>query len=447
MQTSSSLVSDNQSRFGALGSIVLGMWAIAIVVIVGRAIVAPHQNTVFIVFRDAGRQWLSGTDLYSHVGKYLYSPLAAAIFSPFSLLPDAAGAALWRLLIIGLYLSAIVVCFRRLGQRTTANDNERQRTTANDSKRQRTSAGDSERQRSLFFSIAGLLLLPLSIGNMNNGQASLLVIGLILFACAAIETQSWTLAAFLIALATFFKIYPLVIGLLFAVIYPRPLALRLLLAIVALWLFSLLLQNPRYVLQQYQNWFLCLRADQRRVSGELGRWRDFWLLLRIARIPITTSIYALIQILAGGLVAAGCWWMCRVALWDNRRIIWTAFTFGCLWITLFGPSTEQATYVFLAPSFAMAGAWIWTTDQRRWLPFVVVRCRSLNLGGYCVWFTASYSLLMAADALNAWVPAIRQNNYLHALEPIAALVFAALILAWSMREERSASVRPVFESR
>jgi hypothetical protein len=443
MQTSSPPVSVNRPRLGAPGSIVLAIWAIAILAVVGRSIVAPHQNTVFIVFRDAGRHWLSGTNLYSQVGKYLYSPLAAAVFSLFGFLPDAAGAALWRLLIVGIYLSAVVLCLRRFEQRPTS------------------------------FPVAGLLLLPLSIGSMNNGQASLLVIGLLLFACAAIEAQSWTLAAFLIAFATFFKIYPLVVGLLFAVIYPRPMALRLFLAIVALWLLSLFLQNPRYVLEQYQNWFLCLQADQRRVAGELGSWRDFWLLLRIARIPITTSVYALIQILAGGLVAIGCWWVRRNAtgdserqrttandselqrtllsgnsegqrtemntnertLWDNRRIIWTAFTFGCLWITLFGPSTEQATYVFLAPSFAMGGASIWTTNQHP------------NLGLYRAWFTASYLLLIAADALNAWVPVIRQNNYLHALEPIAALLFASFVLTWSLREERSQSSRPVYELR
>jgi hypothetical protein len=406
MQTSSPLVAVNRPRVRTFGSIVLGIWAIAILAVVGRAILAPHQNTVFTVFRDAGRQWLSGTNLYSQVGKYLYSPLAAAVFSPFAFLPDPAGAALWRLLVVGIYLSAVVLCFRRFGFR-----------------------------RPTFLPVAALLLLPLSIGNINNGQASLLVIGLLLFSCAAIEAQSWTLAAFLIAFATFFKIYPLVIGLLFAVIYPRPMALRLSLAIVALWLLSLLLQNPRYVLQQYQNWFLCLQADQRRVAGELGSWRDFWLLLRVARIPITTSVYALIQILAGGLVAAGCWWVRRFAHWDNRRIIWTAFTFGCLWITLFGPSTEQATYVFLAPSFAMAGASIWTIDQPP------------NPAPYRVWFAASYLLLIAADALNAWVPVIRQNNHLHALEPIAALVFASFVLAWSMREERLRPVRPVYESR
>jgi hypothetical protein len=407
MQTSNPSVSVSPSRPGSFGLLVSGIWGIVILIIIGRSIAAPHQNTVFIVFRDAGRQWLAGTDLYSQVGKYLYSPLAAAIFSPFGLLPDAVGAALWRLLIIGIYLWAFVLCLRRFGPGAAA------------------------------FPIAGLLLLPLSIGNMNNGQASLLVVGLLLFACVAMEAQSWTVGAFLIALAAFFKIYPLVIGLLFAVIYPRQMALRLLLAIVVLWLLSLLLQNPRFVLWQYQNWLLCLGADQRRVAGELGSWRDFWLLLRIARIPITTPVYALIQMLAGGIVAAGCWWMRRSAIWENRRMIWMAFTLGCLWITLFGPSTEQATYIFLAPSFAIAGAAVWTINQRP------------NLALYRVWFTGSYLLLVGADALNAWVPIIRQNNYLHALEPIAALLFTGFVLAWSVREEqmrvRSMPAGPAFE--
>jgi hypothetical protein len=382
-----------------LGSVVLAIWGVVSLAILVRAIVAPRQNTVFIVFRDAGTRWLSGDNLYSQVGKYLYSPLAAAIFSPFALIPDAVGSALWRLLIVGVYLLAFIFWLQRF-------------------------AKDSDGAE--FFPVAMLLLLPLSVGNMNNGQASLLVLGLLLFAGIAIAASRWTAGALLIALATFFKIYPVVVGLLFVVIYPRQLALRLLLSLLGLWLLSLVLQRPGYVLQQYQNWLACLGADQRRVSGELGSWRDFWLLLRIARLPITVPLYALLQVLAGGVAAVFCWWMRRVAFWEEPRVIWTAFTLGCLWITLFGPSTEQATYIFLAPSLAFAGAATWRSGKPG----------DSKLGLYRSWFAASYLLLLGADAVNAWVPAIRQNNYLHAVEPMGALLFTGFVVAWIRREER-----------
>ena len=93
--------------------IVFGLWLAVILGVTIRGLVAPHQNSVFLVFRDAGRAWLAGQPLYSHVGKYLYSPLAAALFSPFALIPDGAASALWRLVTGLAYLIAVVCWFLR----------------------------------------------------------------------------------------------------------------------------------------------------------------------------------------------------------------------------------------------------------------------------------------------------------------------------------------------
>jgi hypothetical protein len=378
--------------------IVFGIWAVATATVVVRAIVAPHQNTVFTVFREAGEAWVNGVNLYSHVGKYLYSPLAAAFFAVFAWVPESMAGALWRLMIVGIYLSSFVFWIRHFGKNLIFGE-----------------------------SLPVFLLLPLSLGNLNNGQASLLVIGLLLGACLAIEARRWSLGALLIAAATFFKIYPLVIGLLLVVIYPWRLGPRLLLSLVAFWLLSLGLQKPQYVLQQYHDWFACLGADQRRVSGGLGTWRDFWLLLRIMRLPISVSGYAGLQALAGAGMAVVCWWMRNVARWEERSLIWMAFTLGCLWITLFGPSTELSTYVFLAPSLAFAGAAIWQSRQSG----------GRQLDALCTWLAATYLLFIVADALNAWVPVIRQNIFLHALQPIAALSFAAFVFVWSIPIDQS----------
>jgi Glycosyltransferase family 87 len=378
--------------------IVLILWALAVFAVVVRAILAPHQNTVFTVFREAGVAWLNGANLYSYVGKYLYSPLAAAFFALFAWLPESIGAGLWRFAIASVYLSSFIFWARHFGSGLIS---------------------------SMYLPL--FLLLPLSLGNLNNGQASLLVIGLLLNACLAIEARKWTLGAFLIAAAAFFKIYPLVIGLLFTVIYPRRLGARLLLSLFVLWLLSLVLQKPPYVLEQYHAWFASLSADQRRVFGALGTWRDFWLLLRIIRVPITVFGYAMLQIAVGGAIAVFCWWARHVKRWQERNLLWMTFTLGCLWITLFGPSTELSTYVFLAPSLAFAVAATWQSRQ-----FDAQRPDAC-----CLWLAATYLLFIAADALNAWVPVIRQNNYLHALQPIAALSFAAAVFAWSVQIEQS----------
>jgi hypothetical protein len=377
------------------------------VVILGvtiRGIVASHQNSVFIVFRDAGRAWVAAQPLYSQVGKYLYSPLAAAFFAPFALLPDWAGSALWRLLTGLTYLVAVFACYRRFDS----------------------SSSSSSSSSSVWVVLGLFLLLPLSIGNLNNGQASPFIIALLVFGCMAALDGRWTLAAGCISFAAFFKIYPLAIGLLLAVIEPRKLSWRLGLGLLIFGALSLVLQRPPYVVEQYRDWWLSLGADQRRVSTELGSWRDVWLLLRILHLPLTVAGYAGLQ--AGAALAAAifCWWRSRT--WDRSAVVWSAFTVGCLWITLFGPSTELATYVFIAPSVALACVGvIWPMIQgrhpRHWFQFLPI---------------AAYTLLLLAEALNAWVPVIRQNTYLHAIQPVAALLFLGFVVGW-----KPAPTRPV----
>ena len=395
----------NNSRRAAF--IVIGLWLAVILGVTIRGMVAPHQNSVFLVFRDAGRAWLAGQPLYSHVGKYLYSPLAAALFAPFALVPDWAASAVWRLATGLAYLSAVICWFGRY---------------------QSYSSSSSSSSSSVPTILGLALLLPLSIGNLNNGQASPLIIALLICGCLAALDKRWTLAAGCIAIATFFKIYPLAIGLLLAVIEPRKLTWRLILGVLILGILSLVLQRPEYVISQYGDWWRSLGADQRRVSTELGSWRDAWLLLRIAHVPITVGVYAILQAAAALAAASYCWW--RSKHWNRAAVIWSAFSAGCLWITLFGPSTELATYIFLAPVVAFACAKVLTPVIQRREPFGWLQFLSVG----------AYGLLLLAEALNAWVPVIRQNNYLHAIQPVAALLFLGFILCWNPLKSEASDI-------
>ena len=400
--------------------IVFGLWLAVILGVTMRGLVAPHQNSVFLVFRDAGRAWLAGQPLYSHVGKYLYSPLAAALFSPFALIPDGAASALWRLVTGLAYLIAIVCWFRRYTVSYSYS-----------------SSSSSSSSSSAFFSAFSVwptvcalaLLLPLSIGNLNNGQASPLIIALLICGCLAALDERWTLTAACISIAAFFKIYPLAIGLLLAVIEPRKLGWRLVLGILIFGILSLVLQRPDYVINQYGDWWRSLGADQRRISTQLGSWRDAWLLLRIAHVPITVGAYAVLQAATAIAAAVFCWW--RSKHWNRAAVIWSAFSVGCLWITLFGPSTELATYIFLAPAVAFACAQTLLPVIQKRQPF----------GWFQFLPLAAYGLLLLAEALNAWVPVIRQNNYLHAIQPVAALLFLGFTLCWNPLKSEPSNTR------
>src|SRR5208337_186432 len=82
--------------------------------------------------------------------------------------------------------------------------------------------------------IVYLLLLPLALGNLDVGQSNPLVVGQLMFAIAAVRVERWNIAALCVAIPTFFKIYPLAVGMLICVIAPRRFVWRLLVALLFL---------------------------------------------------------------------------------------------------------------------------------------------------------------------------------------------------------------------
>src|SRR5262249_8060013 len=125
---------------------------------------------------------------------YRYSPLVTVLFVPFSLLPDALGGVLWRLLNAAVYLGGMAWWARvGLPGRLTRH------------------------QRAVLF----LLTVPLAGGRLNNGQSHALVIGLLFCAVAGVNTGRWSLAALCAALAALLKVYPVAVALLLAVAAPR----------------------------------------------------------------------------------------------------------------------------------------------------------------------------------------------------------------------------------
>ena len=228
----------NNWRRAAL--IVIGLWLAVIFGVTIRGMAAPHQNSVFLVFRDAGRAWLAGQPLYSHVGKYLYSPLAAAFFAPFALMPDWAASGIWHLGTGLAYLFAVFCWFGRYNGRDELLLIRR----GGGGTKSGVDRRPDERELVSTGTVALALLLPLSIGNLNNGQASPLIIALLICGCLAALDERWTLAAACISIAAYFKIYPLAIGLLLAVVEPRKLSWRLILGVLILGILSLVLQRP-----------------------------------------------------------------------------------------------------------------------------------------------------------------------------------------------------------
>ena len=380
----------------ALALFAWGAWGLALIVIFVRVWFKPGSHSVFTVFRQAGAHWMKAESLYGQAGtwqgsKFLYSPLAAAAFAPFSLLPENIAGVAWRL-IGGAALMAAAYAISRIVW-----------------------AGPSVSWKRS----AGLLaLLPVSLSNLNNGQANPLVLGLILFSVVSLLTERWFLCALCLGIVGYFKLYPLALGLLLAVVFPRRLPWRLLIAVTGLFVLSLLLQHPSYVISQYADWMAHLGELRRRSAGEFGRWRDAYFLLRTAHVPITPRLWVVAEVITGIGAGAFCVWGVYRG-WQAGRRVFAATGLGCVWMVLFGPASEAASYMLLAPAMIYGVLQSWTRPLSPAIRFGM---------------TAAYGGLVLADICDSWLRLKGYSVYALSLQPIVASIFLVTAIAWLLAD-------------
>jgi hypothetical protein len=358
------------------------VWTAAFAIVAVRVAVGGSRNDLFPTYQQAGIAWAHGQPLYRTHQGFIYTPPIAAFFTLLAWVPPDLGAALWRLLNVIALLAAALWWFRR--NETNA---------------------DADRQ-GLFL----LLLFPISLGNLNNGQVNPSMIALLISAVLLAKTRRWTLSALCVTVAAYFKVYPLAVGLLLAVIYPKEFSWRLLLALTGTGLLSLVFQHPDYVIEQYRRWFESRRTDPRRYDIDMAP-RDLWMLTRAFHLPLTETLYAVIQTAAAGALAFVCGWG-RFHHWPEERLLHAALLLGCSWMLLLGPSTESATYVLLAPVLVYA---LFTAARHPiWMRSLVI---------------ASYATLLLGLALNSFLH-LKKNVYLKSVQPFGALLFLVYACAW-----------------
>jgi hypothetical protein len=317
--------------------------------------------------------------------------------APLALLPEHLGALLWRLLNAGVFLAGMACWARMLLPPDLGRD----------------------RQALLF-----LLALPLVVGSINNAQANALMTGLILLALAAAASERWNWAALGIALACVLKIYPVAVGLLLALVYPRRFTVRFGAALALGVGLPFLLQDPAYVARQYAHWYCALQADDRSAWDLRSSYRDLWLLIRLVGLPISRHAYLIVQLGAAGMVAALCWWQARQKA-KQRVVLNTILGLGACWMTLCGPATESCTYILLAPTLAWAVLEAWhRPDAPAPGPSRPWRCG-------LVWTLAASYAVFLSSFVATWFPGVAR---LHALgtHPLAALLLLSALVCTSL---------------
>lgn len=382
---------DNKNIAGSkaaswLNLLTASLWVGVLLVIFIRVAHSPHRNTVFTTYEAAGGKWIAAKDLYTNSGGFVYSPLAAAFFAPFSVLPDLTSNILWRLLNAGMLLGAVWWWLKSGLHR-----------------------GIPTHRYSMVF----LLLLPLTIGNLNNGQANPMLVGILMLAVIGAKTGRWNLAAICIALTAYFKIYPLVVGLLLALIFPQKFSWRLVIALILLGALTFLLQRPGFVMQEYQRWIFTRLHDDRKLYKPDVAPRDLWLLLRFLHIPVSKAAYTAMQIGGGAAIAAVCWFG-KIKHWSMNRLLVAIFTLASCWMLLLGPATESATYVLLAPALVLA--LVESFEQP-----IPTSLRAL--------LVTALAILFAALCVNSFTH-FHRESYAMVIQPIGAVLFSCYAAIW-----------------
>jgi hypothetical protein len=384
-----------------LDVIVIALWSAVLLGICLRIALVSRDHDVFATYVDAGRKWTQSQQLYTSARGFLYSPLIAAFFGPFSWLPERVGGVLLRLLNAAFFVGAISWWLR------TGLHNRIPRSS---------------------YWLVFLLILPLSLGNFNNGQVNPMLISLLMMAILAAYGGRWTLSAVCLGLATYLKIYPLSVALLLVLVYPRQLGWRLALALILMGILPFVLQQPSYVFEQYQRWFSTRATDNRRMNIDIAQ-RDFAMVLNVLHISLSAQAVLVLQLLAGAAAAAACF-VGRLRNWSEDRLLVCLFTLGTCWMLLFGPSTEDATYVMIAPALALAMIQAFHLRTSAWMRSLV-----------CV----SFAVLLFGLILNAFF-GLKKTPYSMSIQPFGATLFAVYTVIWvffsSLWDEGRAPLKP-----
>jgi hypothetical protein len=362
-------------------------WTVALSAIVGKIVASPERVTNVNRYLKAGRAWIEGSPLYIYTPNkgFVYGPFSAVCYALASYLPDVWTRILWCLLSAALLLGGMWAMM--------------------------TSGPFSQlptRRRGLAF----LLVLPLALGNFDSAQANAFLVGLIMIAFAAASAERWTIAAIALAVAVHWKVYPVVAGLLLILLFPRGFSWRFVLAVVITGLIPFLFQNASYVIDQYRLWYDTRTADNRLDYSLAIAPRDLWfVLVQAAGLPISQTVYRVIQAVVGLAIATYCLWG-RVNNLPKERLLAGTFSLVCAWMTLLGPASELYTYLLVAPAiaFEMVAAFSKRGDAVS---------RSLVL--------AAFLFLLAAILRVGFFPRY-DNPYALSLQPLGALFFLGYAL-------------------
>ena len=307
------------------------MWAIVFLVFTAVTIAKPEFRSVTSAYRHASENWFAGRDIYpQREGEMNYLPQFAILFSPFAQLPKAASDTLWRLLQMGVFVSAL----RRL-------------------------ATVAQSGRMDLFLLVSILAAPVALGTVMNGQSNLLLAGAMGHAAVdLLRHRNWAVAGWL-NVGLIAKPITVVMALLVAAT-DGTVVPWLLGGITLTALAPLAFDAWPTVAGSYSAWFRQLLLL---VPSEEPRFEDLASLLRVLGWHLDPGVWFVLRVTAGAAILAA-WWIGSRRLEGPHRVL-TLLGLSAGYLMLFNPRTESNSYVILAPAIAVLAARFLAVESSR----------------------------------------------------------------------------------
>lgn len=306
------------------------------IVILGLVIANPAKNSVVTVYREGALGWWAGKDIFgSGEGGFIYLPSFAVLYTPFALLGSRVGDVAWRLVSDILLAYALWSAIARF---VPANQG----------------------RRWVAWGVALLLMMPSGFGALRNGQATTILMALILLGGLAILDRSWWLAAILLALSFAIKPLAIVFLLLAAVLYPR-VSWRLLIAVIGFLLLPLI--NPD-ISQALHLYGLGIQKVLTAGAPDAGHWADLTgVLAKLGLLPTDREMLPVRALFAVVTLALAYVTLRRS---DPVEAMLNIVGLSVVYLMVFSPRTEGNTYLMLGVVIGLQWAMAWNrADGRR----------------------------------------------------------------------------------
>jgi hypothetical protein len=295
----------------------------------------------FIIFKNSfyhliHHQLLYGAYETEQYDLYKYSPTFALLFAPFALLPTYVGAVAWAICNALLLFVAV----RKL---------------------------PIEPSKKIF--VWWFMLIEL-ITSIQNSQVNPIIAALFIFTFIAFERKQLFLAALLIVLSAYIKVYG-VLGASLFLLYPNKLKFILygLFWSVILFFAPMIVLSFDELLNQYKGWQQTIANDHQTRAVDVSIMR---FVMGIGHIEFNDKLRLGIQ-LAG--IIAFCIKYLRTSFFTEYNFRFLFLASIMIWSIVFNHLAESATYII---AIAGIGLWYTTETKNKWSLALLIACFVLS---------------------------------------------------------------------